>query len=687
MIYLKWCHTTLTGEYNEKAFSMDLKEEQILKSVDRFVAYNESRMARLLELMPIKKRAVFRTLPFLLQINHKDFPGYISHKMAPGGIFGWSMNNACLESLKKIFPQADLGEDMDSFMPTNASIKSLLLMGSVGSVAQSPKSDFDFWVCIQKDKLNSMQYSLLEKKLLTIEEWADEKYELELHFFVTDIAMVKNNDFGSADKESAGTSQAKILKEEFYRTSVLVMGKIPFWWITPPTATASKYEELKQFVTKSQEIQSSLFIDLGNLSEISNEEFFGAAIWQICKAMDSPYKSVLKMALLQVFLDPKKKNQLLCNIIKRRVQEGHLDPQKDIRQLDPYAVMFDTILEYYSEIDKDILDLFATCLYIKSTLKIDQDFRKKERLNFKESLILDYINEWKWPQEKISDLNNYKEWNFQKVCVLGQEVHKFLIKAYQKLSEHLKSDQNNQLISKEDITIIGRKLDSFYSQKPLKVPYLKRAFETGLLQESVTISADFNKPKQQTWTLLRGQLSRGDIQHKDIRSHVLKQSDNIVESLIWAIHNRMIDHNTSVYLLPNPSPITMTDIQDLINSIFSCFPTLKLSEISNQDLLGPQYHVKTLFILNFGSNRTIPHIATFTLTFKTNWGELYMESSQQNTNQRILEYLKTHPSKPPALTSDYELFIPKSPSQRKIRDFFEQKIEKLVAKKKIAIGS
>ena len=70
---------------------------------------------------------------------------------------------------------------------------------------------------------------------------------------------------------------------------------------------------------------------------------FGAAIWQLGKAIDSPFKSVLKMAKLEVFLENLEQEQPLCNLLKKRVHHGDEAPG-NVANIDPYALMFDQLL-------------------------------------------------------------------------------------------------------------------------------------------------------------------------------------------------------------------------------------------------------------------------------------------------------------------------------------------------------
>ena len=212
---------------------------------------------------------------------------------------------------------------------------------------------------------------------------------------------------------------------------------------------------------------------------------------------------------------------------------------------------------------------------------------EKKTAAFKSNIIKEYMCEWDWPNAKLADINSFRDWEFEKVLALGNRVHMFLIGVYRRLSERLKTEKDmKQMINEQDLTVIGRKLASFYSHKPRKIQFLRRAFAEGLFQESVTIAADFKKPLSQRWSLYRGSIdSQMAIQSGDSEDNLLRKGSSIVDILIWAVYNRIIDKKTSLYMVPNPSPVSINDIQEMVNKFFQYFPKIKLAAIPNDDLL------------------------------------------------------------------------------------------------------
>ena len=66
-------------------------------------------------------------------------------------------------------------------------------------------------------------------------------------------------------------------------------------------------------------------IDFGHLEAIPPEEYFGASLWQIVKAIKSPFKSIMKFALLERYVDESQRGGLLCDRLKEQLLLGRRD--------------------------------------------------------------------------------------------------------------------------------------------------------------------------------------------------------------------------------------------------------------------------------------------------------------------------------------------------------------------------
>ncbi|MFU0184736.1 class I adenylate cyclase, partial [Salmonella enterica] len=79
------------------------------------------------------------------------------------------------------------------------------------------------------------------------------------------------------------------------------------------------------------------WLDLGGLSSLSAEEYFGASLWQLYKSIDSPYKAVLKTLLLEAYSWEYPNPRLLAKDIKQRLHDAEIVSFG----LDPYCMMLE----------------------------------------------------------------------------------------------------------------------------------------------------------------------------------------------------------------------------------------------------------------------------------------------------------------------------------------------------------
>lgn len=588
----------------------------------RILRYNKARIERAVELLPVDHKPLFYVLPFLLHINHPDFPGYVDDPDVPFGLNNYSMRQDVIEALNQIFKKKrDVLANMRKLWPKERMIDALVLMGSIGTIGQSRNSDFDYWVCLDGERYSGRELDLLKQKLALIEQWAAKK-NIEAHFFVSEIEKVRNNDFGQADKESSGSAQAIFLKAEFYTTNIVVAGKAPFWWLMPEKTTDEQYYELIDALKESESPDPNWFMDLGNLRKMDPNELFGAAIWQISKAMDSPFKSVLKMAKLEVFLENIERKEPLCNALKKRVHNGTQAPGK-VDYIDPYALMFDELIEHYERVDnKDVIKLLQLSLYIKSNSALSLSFDSGSE-NFKRQIMKSYVETWGWTEQKIKKVDRIKHWNFQELSFLSKQVHSFLINCYRRMSEKLKDSK--QTVSQEDMTVIGRKIDAFYSSKANKVNYLRSVFDDELYCDRATILTERDVLLGRKWTMHSGDQTQSSSKQPP-KPTFLRQADNPIEMLVWGISNRIIDSKTNLLLGYQTEPLIEDDLQLLTRYLSKLFPPVKISELSREACLNPARILNCLAVVNFESRRGNPDFEQVQLIYSTSWGEIYMVS-------------------------------------------------------------
>ena len=591
----------------------------------RVLRYNKARIERALTLMPEKHRPLFHVLPFLVHVNHEALPGYVapltSGETVPFGINNYSFRPDVEQALQRCFPaQSHLFSDIKQIWPRQRAVDALVLMGSVGTIAQTDDSDFDFWVCIDGKRFSTTELTLLQQKLTAIEKWADNTFGIEVHFFLSEIDKVKQNDFGVAEGESAGSAQALFLKAEFYNTNIVVAGKAPFWWLTPEKTTEKQYQAIYNSLEKGGSPDVDWFMDLGHLERLDASELFGAAIWQLGKAMDSPFKSVLKMAKLEVYLANISHGQPLCNLLKKHVHRGAEAPGH-VADIDPYALMFDELIAHYKANGQaEDIAVLQQCLYLKCGCTLSHPLVEGEQANSKRKIMASYAKQWGWSRKLLAHLDNQQDWTFNERVQLSRRIHRFLLKCYRRISKEISHHQ--QVMDQKDMTVLGRRLSTYYAKKPDKIEFLRRAFDESLYCEKITIAMRQLKNGDEVWSAYAGDLlSKSGIIDD---SQKVTQATSAIALMVWLVSSKIIDTNSKVYLDYNYGEVSELDLNDLLKHLCKYFPPVKVSSLPRNDLLAPERITACFAIVNFPTLRQKATVENVSILYTTSWGETFL---------------------------------------------------------------
>ena len=179
---------------------------------------NQVRLSRALSLMPPMQQRLFRLIPYLLQFNHSELPGFINDDV-PCGIYRFSVTEALIEDCEIFnFPKPKVNHS------TYHVFEGLYAMGSLGSFGHSLYSDVDIWV-VHKPELDEKQLAHLRIKLDKLSQWFSH-YELEVNFYLVHPYQFRSSEELSLNssqhlgRDHSGSAQRWLLLEEFYRSQV-----------------------------------------------------------------------------------------------------------------------------------------------------------------------------------------------------------------------------------------------------------------------------------------------------------------------------------------------------------------------------------------------------------------------------------------------------------------------------------
>ncbi|CBL43677.1 Adenylate cyclase [gamma proteobacterium HdN1] len=538
---------------------IDRKQLKTLKG--RFLAVNAERLRRTLEGLSPKRQQFLHALPLLLHVNHASLPGYITPK-TPVGVRHFVPEKHHLLAARNIaraftYNGSKLNEP---------DLLGIFLMGSTGTIAQSEKSDLDFWICHRSD-LPPKALQELQDKLTAISRWAS-GIGLEAHFFLMDAERFKRGERGDLSGEDCGSTQHYLLLDEFYRSSLLIAGCAPLWWMVP--AYEEKfYDAYASEMLQKRFLEATDFIDFGGISDFPAGEFVGAGLWQLYKGIDSPYKSVLKIILTEVYASEHPNVECLSVGFKKALYHG----ETLLDHVDPYVMMYRKI-ERYLESRQEFrrLELVRHCFYFKVGESLSRDASGKPT-GWRFQLMERLATQWHWDTAYIKALDNRKRWRVVRVQQERQELVHELNYSYRLLSSFARQGAIESSIRQQDMQVLGRRLHAAFERTSGKVEQVNPGMAHDLREDALSLHYIYdaeNPSLDHYWVVQRGYVKARDIQNTQ---EPLRKSRSLIELLAWCIFNRLLDESTHISADCEGSDLTETELKRLTQHFFQQFPT------------------------------------------------------------------------------------------------------------------
>jgi adenylate cyclase, class 1 len=580
--------------------------------IERYKKYNRNRKIKAISFNETKAIILFKIIPFLLNSNYPDLPGYIDSPDSRFGIHRFLAEKIVTPELfERYFPGSTaLSHKTNSPFTKSPCIHSLKTIGSIGTIAQTEKSDCDYWVSIRQKELSKDGIELLEEKCTLISAWAME-HEIEVYFFLMDIDQTRKNEFDSrTEDESAGSALKLLLKDELFRTHILVAGKMLLWWLIPPGLSESEYRDFSYKLHKTNRISPNSFVDLGYISGIPKSEIFGACLWQMNKALDSPYKSVIKFAYLELLLRhsdhtlPLFSDKVKCQVtFPGEAKKKGFGSQISLINIDPYLLMAKELVAFYKNAKgkKDQAELIQACLYLKTLDGIKLQIKNQGKKQYTDT-ILKMMQKWNLLPEKMRHYDMIQLWNYRELTEFGTRVHDYLIETYQKLRWIFKSFNEGEeelSITNRDLSVLGRKLFTFHEKKKYKIEYIKSISHHVMNQNSIT----FHITKFEG--IYYFYVFQGEHDHliiKENTDYLIRRENNLVELVTWLLINGIINEKTRIYLTKNLQPIYISDLHSLVKLMLKTFPRLHFGHIEAEQLISHEGISKVLLVVNLFRN-------------------------------------------------------------------------------------
>lgn len=563
---------------------VDRKQLNLVKQ--RFLELNQLRYQRTRAALSDRQQQFLALLPLLFHVNHPMLPGYYSHHTACR-IYNYKPGKEELDLAKSFARSFKYNRDTVAYQPA---IEAIFVMGSIGTIAQSDSSDLDIWIC---HGANSSEQELadLQVKCQRLSVWAEQSIHLEAHFFLMESQRFRDGKISKLSSENSGSAQRYLLLDEFYRTAVWLAGKVPLWWFVPASRERD-YEGYSTALLSKRFIRAGEIIDFGGIPAIPPNEFIGAGIWQVYKGIEAPYKSVLKLMLLETYASDTNSEPLALTLKRAIYQDS---PQPD--DLDPYVMIYRRLEEYLKNREQyQRLELVRRCLYFKVNKPLTHPSRSPKK-SWQRLLLESMVQQWGWQAHQLHELDSRSSWKALLVINERSLLVEELSNSYRLLTDIHKNAFSDAAITNEELMILGRKLHAAFERKAGKIEWINPGISRDLHELSLCVVQERHE-EQNRWQIYRG--SSTELALRKTPAEAIKRGRNLIELLFWCHCNGILTPNSKLDIISEKFHLTNVQRQQLVQTFNQWLP-LPLPTLAHERFKQSTYCARLLLLFNLGA--------------------------------------------------------------------------------------
>ncbi|MDR1041084.1 MAG: class I adenylate cyclase [Deltaproteobacteria bacterium] len=368
---------------------------------------NLARIAKLRSSATPGFRKVFDLVPSILHLNSPDLPCFLDDPNTPAGLLGYDKWLAVARDVGEVPDAPPLASGVAAShstsgatasplasgvaaspstsgvaashsasgataspsepvasMPSLPAVESLVLIGSMGSVGHTDRSDLDYWVCYRPSRVSGNELDLFRRKLDMMTKWASDEHGTEANFYLVDLSLLERGQISRGwGQDVDGDAAPLLLLEELYRTLILVAGRRPLWPAVPVGTTELQYIRLARLLAPLEwEGEPPPYVDMGFPRRPEPQEYLAAAMWLTYKSEAYPFKGILKMIPILEAVETGFTAPLLCEEVKAEIASG--DPSGP--SVDPYLVTVERVIAYAaSRLNPEQTDLIRAASVLK----------------------------------------------------------------------------------------------------------------------------------------------------------------------------------------------------------------------------------------------------------------------------------------------------------------------------------
>lgn len=533
----------------------------------------------------------------------------------PARVAGYHPDLATIRHLERHFgrPFADQPVAPQDAMPVEA----VYTIGSVGTVAQGAESDLDVWVCLGPEGQGRPDAAAFGRKLETISQRAMVEAGLEIHFFQMSVQDIRDNVFGYSEDEGYGSAQGRLLKEEFYRTALVVAGRKPAWWCLPPRLDPKAHARATAGLSRAAPEAAADCLDFGSLLPVAGDEYFGASLWMIVKSLTSPFKSIIKFGLLEKYADHPGEPRPLCDTLKAHIFAN----QGGLWRCDPYALLFREVTDFYQGGGRSgAVELLRQAFLQKTGFDPCEEYASRTG-----ETLLDHYFPYAPPASGAclplpKREAPGEEAGFTQVQALGEAIANYFLRAYERLKERSKELASGGGLTERDQAMLSRRIAASFGRKVGKVvrmPFIRPGRD---LFSTLEITYEELAPREKGF-VVRVEQAGGD--RKSRKREVVRQDASLPRLCAWLVANEIYQPGLHLMAGSLPAPLTLPDVAGLLAAVHAAFPVKDTFAPPLSWGLARERITEALLVVNMLAPREERHTLTVDALYATSWGELF----------------------------------------------------------------
>lgn len=564
---------TLTLSQSNLAFSSF--SERLAFAKQRVDELEQYRIQKVQECCDDAFLQVFTLLPLILHYNHPALPAYVEN--APCGISQFQYQPFQTSHF------ADLAlEDLP--IPNTTAFDGLYAMGSIGSISQTRFSDLDLWLC-HSLPFNDEKRALVQQKCEQVKQWA-KGLGVEISLFLMEPSQFRAYQYrDDANDEHNGSAQHFFLLDEFYRSAIRLAGKRILWLHIDKQG--QNYAQLIEQAVKNGELNANDWVDFGDFSSLSTNEFFGASLWQLYKGIESPHKSLIKILMLESCAQTYPKTDLISKKFKKLL----LSNCGVSYHFDPYLAMLEQVTAYLgSRNENERLLCLRRCFYLKAARGQIQPLRL--------ALLRELGESWGWAETEIERLNLRSEWKIKQVVTHHQMLIDQLLQSYRHLLNFARKFKLDPSILPQDADFLMRQLYSAFEPVPGKIPLLNECNRYDLSEKDITfIEVSEGGSVKDGWYMV----NHAPFASYDSTTRYVFHGKSLIQAIAWGYFNGLITATTTVHSM-NPR-VSLPKLRQFITDLRLSFP-VKVPKPQREDLNHPNEIRNLIVAINLANDPT-----------------------------------------------------------------------------------